>query len=361
MLQYVCSGIMLIYHSFFIISREKIKNNIMKGFISKSILLTIILFCLTAMGTNRNKAQKEYYLFAYFSNNTTEGQQVCYAVSENGYDFVPLNGGRPIISADSISVSGGVRDPHLYRGEDGWIYMVLTDMDMAKGKWSNRGIVMMKSQNLIDWTHACVHFPTRYEGEIFADVNAVWAPQTIYDPGADKFMIYFSLHSEKDGPFPKDAVYYAYANDRFDNLADTPSLLFDYPHPTIDTDIVRDDHGTYHMFFNTWGGKEGLQRRQYAFEDLHAPHTWRLIPGHMQPNSLASEGSTAFRLQDGSWMLGYDCFRDSVYQFCKTDDLMTLTLVAETRTTGNFTPRHGSIISISQQEYDNLRKRYGMD
>lgn len=81
----------------------------------------------------------------------------------------------------------------------------------------------------------------------------------------------------------------------------------------------------------------------------------------MQPNSLASEGSTAFRLQDGSWMLGYDCFRDSVYQFCKTDDLMTLTLVAETRTTGNFTPRHGSIISISQQEYDNLRKRYGMD
>lgn len=333
---------------------------ILKRNIFEPLILLALLFWLTAPGAKcQNNEKEEYYLFAYFSDNTTRGQQVCYAVSENGYDFSPLNGGLPVISADSISVSGGVRDPHLYRGEDGWIYMVLTDMDWAKGKRSNRGIVMMKSRNLMDWTHARVHFPTRYKDTVFADVNAVWAPQTIYDPETGKLLVYFSLHSEKSGPFPKDAVYYTPANDSFDNLADTPTLLFDYPFPTIDTDIVRDDKGTYHLFFNTWGGKEGLQRRQYVFEDLHAPQTWRLIPGHMQPNGLASEGSTAYRLRDGTWILSYDCFRDGVYQFCKTDNLINLTLVAETKTTGTFTPRHGSVISITGQEYRNLLHRYG--
>ncbi|MDE6117094.1 MAG: hypothetical protein K2G33_06250, partial [Duncaniella sp.] len=41
-----------------------------------------------------------------------------------------------------------------------------------------------------------------------------------------------------------------------------PQPLFSYPAPTIDTDIVKDSQGVYHLFFNTWGGKEGLQVRQ---------------------------------------------------------------------------------------------------
>jgi len=88
--------------------------------------------------------QMKYYLFTYFTNNTTAGQQICYAVSDNGLDFTPLNDGRPVISSDTISVSGGVRDPHLLRAHDGWFYQVATDMDMSKGKWTCRGFVMMR-------------------------------------------------------------------------------------------------------------------------------------------------------------------------------------------------------------------------
>lgn len=54
-----------------------------------------------------------HYLFAYFNNNTAEGQQVCYAVSDDGVNFIPLNDGRPVIASDSISRSGGVRDYEL--------------------------------------------------------------------------------------------------------------------------------------------------------------------------------------------------------------------------------------------------------
>lgn len=300
----------------------------------------------------------KHYLFAYFNNNTTEGQQVCYAVSDDGIHFSPLNGGKPVIASDTIARSGGVRDPHILRGNDGWFYQVLTDMDMSKGKWTCQGIIMLRSRDLIYWQHHAIHFPERYKGTKFANVNAVWAPQTIFDASSNKLMVYFSLHSEKDGPFPKDAVFYAYAKDDFSDLENDPQPLFTYPYPTIDTDIVQDDNGLYHLFFNTWGGKEGLQRRQYEFYDIHNQSAWTLISGHQQPTTLNSEGSTAYQLINGDWMLGYDCFRDGVYQFCKIHDFRSYELVCETKTEGNFTPRHGSIIQITDDEYERIKTKW---
>ena len=305
-------------------------------------------------------AQYSHYLFAYFQNNTPEGQQVCYAVSDDGINFAPLNGGRPVISSDTIALSGGVRDPHLLRAGNGWFYQVLTDMDMSQGKWSNRGIILMRSQDLVNWEHRCVHFPARYPGKPYAHVNAVWAPQTIYDSAVGKLMVYFSLHSENDGCFPQDAVYYAYANNDFNDLEGDPQPLFVYPHPTIDTDIVQDETGTYHLFFNTWGGSDGLLRRQYTFRDLHDQQSWTLLPGHMQPGNLPSEGSTAYQLIDGTWMLSYDCFKDGVYQFCRiSDNWQHFTIVHETKTEGIFTPRHGGIIQITDDEYQTLLRAFG--
>lgn len=299
-----------------------------------------------------------HYLFAYFNNNTTEGQQVCYAVSDDGVNFTPLNGGRPVIASDTIALSGGVRDPHILRGHDGWFYQVLTDMDISRGKWTCQGIVMLRSRDLISWEHHTVHFPERYSGTRFADVNAVWAPQTIFDPAAGKYLVYFSLHSEKNGPFPQDAVYYAYASSDFSTLEGDPQPLFTYAHPTIDTDIVQDEAGLYHLFFNTWGDPDGLQRRQYEARDLHDQQSWTLVPGHQQPTSLNSEGSTCYQLYDGTWMLSYDCFKDGVYQFCRTRDFRHYELVHETKTEGNFTPRHGGIIRITDEEYDRLINTY---
>ena len=312
----------------------------------------------------------EHYLFAYFTDNSTGGQQVCYAVSDNGLDFTPLNGGKPVVCADTISVSGGVRDPHILRGDDGWFRMVVTDMDWQHGKWSNRGIVMLRSRDLIHWQHRAVHFPARFAGKAAAKADAVWAPQTIYDPTIGKYMVYFSLHSPKDGPFPQDAVYYCYANNDFTDLeGDEPQRLFTFDGPTIDTDIVRDRQGTYHVFFNTWGGG-GTGRRQYLAQSLHHSESWTLVDGLMQPEGMKmkSEGSSAYplitpnmkpetcNLEPETWVLAYDCFADGVFHFCTSTDLIHFTLERETKTTGTFTPRHGSVIPLTDKEYQRLTK-----
>lgn len=306
-----------------------------------------------------NAAKPVSYLFAYFKDNST-GQQVYFAVSDNGIDFIPLNEGKPVISPDTVSTQGGVRDPHIMRGNDGWYYMVLTDMDMSKGKWSNHGIVMLRSRNLVDWANHTVDFHERYAGKKFAEINAVWAPQTIWDEKAGKYMVYFSLHSEKSGPFARDAVYYAYANADFSDLEGDPQPLFTFPTPTIDTDIVRSDDGLYHVFFNTWGGKEGLGLRHYVAADLHSQATWTLQPGKVQPHNVAAEGSCVYPLHTGGWMLVYDRFRDGMCEFCFSDNLSSFKLLKQTPTKGAFTPRHGTVMQIDEKEKKALVERFGL-
>lgn len=309
----------------------------------------ILLLLITINVEAKNKTP--YYLFAYFKGNQTCEQQIYYAVSTDGVNFKPLNHEKPMVSADSVSVSGGLRDPHILRGSDGWFLMVATDMDGQKGKYSNRGIVMMRSRDLVHWEHHSVHFPERYVGKNPSKANAVWAPQTLYDPVVDKYMVYFSLHSEKNGPYPRDMVYYAYAKDDFSDLDNDPQRLFDYPYPTIDSDIILDREGHYHLFFNTWGGTGGLGIHQFVFDDLHHSETWREVPGKMQPNNATAEGVSVYPLPDGTWMMMYDCFKAGHYEFCKSSDLTHFELLKKTT---DFRPRHGSVVRITKKEYRRL-------
>ena len=115
-----------------------------------------------------------HYLFVYFPSNSNEN--LYYAISQDGYNYTPLNNGQPFFTAEGNTVMGGLRDPHILRGEDGKFYMAVTDMKSALGWSSNRGLVLMKSDDLINWTCHTVHFPTKYAGTNFANVTRVWAP-----------------------------------------------------------------------------------------------------------------------------------------------------------------------------------------
>src|SRR5690554_2426989 len=92
------------------------------------------------------------YLFAYFKGNEVENEALCYAISTDGYNFRTLNQNRPILDSKKISSTGGVRDPHILRAQDGkTFYMVMTDMTSSKGWDSNRAMVLLKSTDLVNW------------------------------------------------------------------------------------------------------------------------------------------------------------------------------------------------------------------
>lgn len=325
-------------------------------------ILFLSLFLMMWAGCNLSALAEDYtrYLFVYFPSNQNE--HIYYAVSDNGYDYTPLRDGARIISADTISIKHGVRDPHILRGEDGWFYMVLTDMRSAEGWDSNRGLVMMKSQDLVNWTHSTVHFPDKYKDKIFEKVTRVWAPETIYDPVAGKYMVYFSLLTN-DGSIPYDKVFYCYANEDFTDLEGDPIHFFDRGKSTIDMDIVYNENdGLYHGFYKN-EGDGGIC--QVTAQTLTAPagqepgSQWSSPSGALQQTTEAVEGAGVFQLIDGeTWVLMYDCYMNGHYQFCTSTDLNTFTFKQNTETSGMFTPRHGTVIPITDAELNTIDPDY---
>ena len=296
-----------------------------------------------------------HYLFTFFPSNTDEN--IYYAVSDNGYDYTVINKNKPVITAKDITVMGGLRDPHILRGEDGRFYMVATDMRSELGWSSNRGMVLMRSDDLINWTCSKVHFPTRYAGTYFANVTRVWAPETIYDPVAGKYLVYFSILTN-DGVVSYDKVFYAYANEDFTDLEGEPIYFYDRGGATIDMDIVYNENDSlYHAFYKNEGAG-GIC--QVTATSLTAPEgqegsQWSAPSGTLQQTTEAVEGAGIFRLiNSDDWILMYDCYMNGHYQFCSSPDLFTFTFRKNTTTQGAFTPRHGTVIPITEEEYQTL-------
>ena len=93
-------------------------------------------------------------------------------------------------------------------------------MVSANGWDSNRAMVLMKSYDLITWESSVINIQKKYAGQ--NDLKRVWAPQTIYDRAAGKYMVYWSM-KHGDGP---DIIYYAYANPDFTDIEGEPRPLF---------------------------------------------------------------------------------------------------------------------------------------
>lgn len=316
--------------------------------------LTLIATTMTLSGCATESPKNVAYLFTYFSGNAPEEEQICYALSDDGYNYTPLNGGRPVIASECIAMTGCVRDPHILRAEDGkTFYMVATDMKSSLGWTSNRGLVMLRSTDLVNWEHHAVHFPTRFT-DAWANVIRVWAPETVYDPATDRYIVFYSLLTSDEGSH--DCIYYSVANDDFSDISE-PALLFDTGRATIDGDIVFNPADSlFHLFYKSEAGK-GIYQATTA--DITSGD-WNLIPDSVEQTSESVEGVGVCRSIDGqSWIVMYDCYMDGHYQFCKSDDLRTFVKVQDTPTTGNFTPRHGTIIPITQEEKVLLLNSFG--
>ena len=302
------------------------------------------------------------FLFTYFTGNSPQQEQICYALSEDGYNYTLLNQGLPVIKSDSIAFTQCVRDPHILRGEDGkTFYMVATDMKSSLGWASNRGLVMMKSTDLIHWTHSVVNIPTRFPE--WMNVTRVWAPETIYDHKTGKYMIFFSMLTD-DGKCPFDKIFYAYANADFTDLESEPVYMFDNGSATIDGDIVYNDADKlYHLFYKSeaHGGILQATAKQLTAEPGQPLGSqWTKLDGHVEVCKKAVEGVGVCKSLDGnSWVVMYDCYGAGHYQFCKSADLKTFEWVADTQTKGAFTPRHGTIMPITQEEKDRLLAKWG--
>ncbi|MDE6341856.1 MAG: family 43 glycosylhydrolase [Muribaculaceae bacterium] len=287
------------------------------------------------------------YLFVYFTGNDPRDEAICYALSRDGLNFHALNDNAPIIDSKLISETGGVRDPHILRSEDGEeFYMVATDMTCCKGWDSNRGLTLLKSSDLVNWTPSVINIQKRYKGN--DDLKRVWAPQTIYDKDAGKYMVYFSM-KHGDGP---DIIYYVYANDDFTDFIGTPKPLFipENKLSCIDGDIVYKD-GEYHLFYKTEGHGNGIKK---ATTKKLTSGKWTESPDYKQQTRNDVEGAGTYKkIGEDKYVLMYDCYRNGAYQFTESADLDNFKVI-DSEVSMDFHPRHGSVIPITDEEYGRL-------
>ncbi|MGJ1191280.1 hypothetical protein [Sphingobacterium siyangense] len=160
--------------------------------IRRLFFTTLILFVHNVFAQVK-ESDLAAYLMVYFKD---ESHGLYVAVSQDGYSFTDINKGKPIIAGDSIAQQKGIRDPYIMRGKDGYFYMVMTDLHIyaqkqgyrstewerdgvAFGWGNNRGIVLMKSLDLIHWNHTELYLEKAFQG--WENVGSFWAPELIYD------------------------------------------------------------------------------------------------------------------------------------------------------------------------------------
>jgi len=317
-----------------------------------ALLILSLPFPLLAQRTAKQATPKlSAYLFAYFTGNGKDEEAIHFALSDDGYHYKALNADQPVISSKTISSTGGVRDPHILRAEDGkTFYMVATDMHVAVNGWkANYAMVLLKSTDLINWTSTIVNIPETFPE--FAKINRVWAPQTIYDPVKKKYMVYWSMRFGEE----PDKIYYAYANKDFSGLETTPKQLFFKPDngACIDGTIVRKD-GKYHLFFKTEGKGAGIQ--QAVSDKINSDYVWK--DKYLDQTDDAVEGADVFKLNNSdTWILMYDVYMKGKYEFCRSTDLQNFSVI-DTGISMDFHPRHGTVMSITEQEKQALKAKW---
>lgn len=316
-------------------------------------------FKLTVLAEEKDSA----YLFAYFTGNNADQERLFYGVSKDGYNFRALNGGNSVLTSDLGT--GCIRDPFIFRGEDGYYYILATDMKSSLGWSSNYAIVVYKTPDLInivdkEWINYR-NFPSSY------DCTRAWAPQAIWCPEKNAYMIYITMELPHDEH--PTVMYRNYATDlcNADTYTDVEFMLGrpENINSAIDGDIIYDKfHDEYIMFYN---GKQIASSKTLSgtWNHVQTKYDDGQIPMVMSNGvSMAVEGSNIWQIiGEDKWVIAADgtSFNGGCYAVVETTDFENYTQLWESEGdySFDFTPRHGYVIPVSERELENLFTEYG--
>ncbi len=293
------------------------------------------------------------YLFCYFVGNEPEEERIHFAVSEDGYHFTPLNGNEAVIT--QTLGTGSVRDPYIFKDQDGYYRIVGTDMKSADGWASNHCLISWKSADLIHWTDEAL-IDIRDYG--LKNTVRAWAPQAIWDGEKQMYMLYWSNceHDEKTDEWTKTVIWYAYTKD-FKTLETSPKILFE---PTtcenaIDADILF-KNGTYYMYFKDEDAKVTCVAEANALTGPYRENDPREVSAYFG----STEGSLIYNITGtDTYVMMLDAYSDGRYLMQQTTDLVRFKRLKKSDYSLDFSPRHGSVVAISDSEYTALLDHFG--
>lgn len=317
------------------------------------VVLPVSLYAAGIIDYAKKAESKEgKYLMAYFTGNEPEEERVRFAVSEDGYDFSPLNGNKPVL--EQTLGTGSARDPYLFRAQDGSFFVIATDMRSELGWASNHGFIVWHSDDLLDWEETGIIDVKEYG---LPDTVRAWAPQAIWDDSRGEYMIYWANceNSEENG-WSGTVMWYAYTSD-FRSLTSEPRILFapSSGKDAIDGDIIEKD-GLYYLYYKD----ENESKICYATSDrLNGPYEEPEYPV-VSVFYTDVEGNFIYRINGtDSYVMMLDCYSKGKFVMQQTQDMTSFKRVNPAYYDFDFSPRHGSVMWITDDEYAALVNKFG--
>ena len=308
-----------------------------------ALTLSVVIIFGTTLG--RDTGNEGYYVFCYFTGNKPEEERVCIAVSDDGYNFKPINQGKPLIT--QTLGTGCARDPYIFKA-NGRYYIIATDMKSELGWNENHSMVIWESLDMVIWYNERIIDIRDIPG--YEKTCRTWAPQVIYDEAEGKYMVYWS-HCLSD-PWGTYLVY-AYLNDDFTSIGEIKTLY----RPTsgkdaIDGDIVFENN-TYYLYYKD----EEKSKICYVYSN-------KLTGPYVEPekNKVSKslkdvEGNCMYRIKGtDTYVMIMDEYSNGHYYIQATtkDSMTKFKKVRSTSYSFKFSPRHGSILEVGKDAYQTL-------
>jgi len=315
------------------------------------------------------------YLFVHFREKITpDGEQVHFALSQDGFHWEAVNQGLPVLW--TYYGSRGARDFTICRCKHtDRFYIVATDLSLAYGmrnefhhswdaisRFGSQSFSLWESKDLVHWSEQ------RLLSIGLDEFGCMWAPDVIYDPEQDDYVLHWSSSHQADD-YRQKAIYYSRTKD-FSSFT-RPALLYRKADSGVIDSAMYEENGQYYLFVKSEGNPEklillksrsvtGPFERVAAFDESMADCQAGLY-----------EAPTAVQLEDGRWCLFIDYYgvrgRGQGYIPYTADTLSDgrFMRVSASRADGcadhsaafsfPYGFKHGTILPITQEEYERIR------
>lgn len=297
----------------------------------------------------KNLDDMSAYLFVHFVDTQEDAtrEQIYFSVSKDGKTWTTLNNKQPYLTSNVGTQ--GVRDPYILRGEDGKFFIIATDLSVynLKNNWTaaaqqgSKSIVVWESSDLVNWSEASL---VKINND---NAGCTWAPEACYDPEKDEYMVFWASVVSDDS-YQKYRIYRSYTKD-FKTFS-APELYIEEPNAVIDTTII-DHEGTYYRFTKN-EAKSSITMQ----ECTSLSGDWKDVANYNLGSMTGYEGPTIYKLNGkNEWCLLLDYFSKSKgYKPFVTTDITKGEFTADSDFSFDGTYRHGTVMPITQAEYESL-------
>ncbi|MGN8246259.1 glycoside hydrolase family 43 protein [Cellulomonas soli] len=309
------------------------------------------------------------YLLVHFVEDAHSHTEKIYFSLSEGDDplrWRRLNGGEAVL--EWTGGTGGVRDPHIVRGPDGF-HVVATDLRVWRPEgadwweFSHRGsrdLVVWDSPDLLTWS------PPRAVTVAPVDAGMAWAPESVYDPISGDYLVHWASSlsgtddPERSGEGPSRILV---SRTRDFRTFTEPTTYLERPGGVIDLTVLVTTDGVH----------------RFAKQDDDAPDSWhvfhqkgarfddpqfRTLARHIgQEIAPRVEAPLVFKANDAArWYLWVDQYahQPQGYQALTTTDLDSGSWTRVPPEDFHLPPntKHGAVLPLLRREHEALDARW---